>query len=666
MDASVTNLQSIIEGTKQYVIPLFQRIYSWSDKQWKTLWEDIIEISQNEDGFENDSHFIGSIVSIPINTKLQSIPKFLLIDGQQRMTTILILLAALRDVANETNEKEYIDLAVEIHETLLVNKHKKNNEVYKFIPTNIDSDVFNDVILNNDLSAYKDHKIYKAYMYFKKLINSGEIDLGDLKSRVTSNLAIVSIVLDTKDNPNVVFESLNFKGQPLDAVDLIRNHLFMNIDLEYQQDVYEKYWLPMEQKLEGTLTEFFRHYLIGMNIQVKQNEIYMKFKNYLGNRDAIEVLKQLSKYANLYAKLTLRSNESEKNSQIQHRFERLNVLEARTVYPYLLHLYNDFTEGKVTDKDFIEIIFSIENYVIRRFICSIDSKQMNKMFGSLYNLTKDMESADAVEEVKLYLQLRGYPSDNEIREVLKSLPLYGNGDRAKKTKYILSGIEEGFGHKEKVDLSTVSIEHIMPQTLTSWWEENLGSNYENIYFEKIHVLGNLTLTGYNAGLSNENFEVKKKYYANSNLQLNKDLANYDVWNAETIEERSNEMIELFLSIWKYFGKELSKEDKITGSSPRLLTIKEKVYMVSTWKEVMELTLTYIVENTPEKIEDILKKFPKAVSKNSSDMRQPRKTAIGLFIETKANSKLTYKRCLDIFKEAGNDIKDWDVEIQLKA
>lgn len=661
MDASVTNLQSIIEGTKQYLIPLFQRIYSWSEKQWAVLWEDILEISQSEENFNNDSHFIGSIVSIPLNAKLQSIPKFLLIDGQQRITTILILLAALRDVAKEQGLNE---LAEEIHETLLINKHKKNNEVYKFIPTNIDSDVFKAIILNEDLSTYQDHKIYKAYIYFKKSIADEEIDLNDLKVRVTVNLAIVSIVLDSKDNPNVVFESLNFKGQPLDAVDLIRNHLFMNIDLDDQLDIYENYWLPMERKLDGNLTEFFRHYLLGMNINVKQSEIYIKFKNYFGNKDAVSFLKELAKYANFYAKLTLQ--EEEPNIRIQHRLKRLNALEARTVYPYLLHIYNDYTDGKIIDDDFVEIIYTIENYVIRRFVCSLDSKQMNKMFGSLYNLTKDMKSSEVVQEVKLYLQLRGYPSDDEIRYALKELPLYGNGDRARKTKYILSGIEESFGHKEKVDLSTVSIEHIMPQTLTTWWEDHLGDNYESVYLDKIHVLGNLTLTGYNSGLSNESFDVKKKYYGNSNLQLNREITVYDAWNAETIEKRNSDMIEKFLVTWDYFGRELSKEDRITGSSPRVLNIKGKVYHVNSWKEVMEHTLIYIEEQTPEKIKDILIKFPKAVSIKASDMRQPRKISTGLYIETKANSKLTYKRCLDIFAEAGNDIKDWDVEIQLKA
>ena len=571
------------------------------------------------------------------------------------------MLAAIRNIAKEQGLN---DLAEEIHETLLVNKHKKNNEFYKFIPTNIDMEAFRAIIMGEDLSKFIEHKLYKAFTYFKKLIEKDNFDLKELKIKVTVNLAMVSIVLAPNDNPNLVFESLNFKGQPLEAVDLIRNHLFMHIAHEEQEEIYNRYWIPMEKKLGGNLTEFFRHFLMGLNINVKQSEIYVKFKEFFVKKEAIPFIKELEKYADLYARLLLLRKES--NDSIQHRLERLNILEARTVYPFLLHIYNDYINGKVDTLDFVEIIKTIENYVIRRFVCGMDSKQMNKMFASLYNQIKDLKSSETVEELKLYLQLRGYPTNEEVKMSLLVNPLYGTGDRARKTKYILSGFEEGFGHKEKVDLTEISIEHIMPQTLTPRWKEDLGEDYESVYLEKLHLLGNLTLTGYNSGLSNESFDIKRKYYKNSNLQINRELAEFAKWDKGSIEKRTIELIEQFFNIWPYFGKELSKEDKITGSSPRTLTIKGKLYNVRTWRDVLEKTIMYIEENMPEKIQDILKEFPKTVSANEGTMRQPRKITNGLFIDTKTNSKITYKRCIDIFETAGNNPEDWNVEFQLKS
>lgn len=271
MKASETNLQEIIEGTKQYIIPMFQRTYSWVDKQWNQLWEDVIDLIDDN---QNQSHFIGSIVSIPMNANTHGVQQFLVIDGQQRLTTLLVLLAATRDVAKKQGN---INLADEIHNTLLINSYKSGEEVYKFLPTQVDKEFFKKIINNDTLTGLEDSRIIKAYQFFFNKLEKMD-DISILKSKITANLSIVSIVLSPDDNPYLVFESLNAKGQPLTQADLIRNYLFMRIPTDDQEDQYTRYWLPMQEKLGDQLTEFIRHYLLGVNINVRKSDVYVKFK----------------------------------------------------------------------------------------------------------------------------------------------------------------------------------------------------------------------------------------------------------------------------------------------------------------------------------------------------------------------------------------------------
>lgn len=657
LKASETNLQAMIEGTKQYIIPMFQRTYSWKEKQWKQLWEDIIDLTDDD---ENSSHFIGSIVSIPINTSTHGVQQFLVIDGQQRLTTLFILLAALRDFA-EGQKKE---LADEIHNTLLINSYKKGEEWYKFLPTQVDKEAFKKVINNEITDDHENSLIVKAYKFFSKFIAQSSIDIVALKNTITTNLSIVSIVLSPDDNPYLVFESLNAKGQPLTQSDLIRNYLFMRIPAEDQEDYYQRYWLPMQEKLEDNLTEFIRHFLLGVNINVKKNDVYVKFKDKVGNQDVKEFFRTLSMFAGYYAKL-LDPQLEEDNLSIRQAIKRINDFEAKTAYPFLLYIYQDFKKGKYDTKQFCEILSIIENYLVRRFVCNIDSKPLNKMFAALYNQISTYEASQSIEELIAYLQNRGYPKDSEVIASLKENQLYGQGDRRKKGSFIIKSIESSYSHKEKVDLTNATIEHIMPQTLTEKWKDELGENADYIHSTYLHTLGNLTLTAYNSELSNEPFSVKKKYYKKSNIELNKNICTYDKWNQESIEQRSGDLINKFLCIWPYFGKKENEETKVTGTSPRLLIMHQHSYPVKTWREVLEKTIMYIYKNNNQNYETIMSKNSGLLSIDNKQMRSPKKLPNGHYIETNLSAKSIYNFCLKVFEEARNDKKDWHVETVLK-
>jgi uncharacterized protein with ParB-like and HNH nuclease domain len=254
MQAKETKLKDIIEGTKQYVIPLFQRTYSWTKKEWEILWKDLIELCETEN---RRTHFIGSIVNMPTVSVPEGVTKFLLIDGQQRLTTIFIILTLLRNKARE-NQKE--KLAEEINNTLLVNQYKEGNDYFKLMPTQIDRESYKNII--NGKSNETENQITIAYSFFDKKLKQINVEHDKLKDIITTYLSVVSIVLDVDDNPYLVFESLNAKGKPLTQADLIRNYFFMRIHIDMQDEVYNSYWQPMENRLKDNLTEYIRHFLM--------------------------------------------------------------------------------------------------------------------------------------------------------------------------------------------------------------------------------------------------------------------------------------------------------------------------------------------------------------------------------------------------------------------
>ncbi|MEK4131267.1 DUF262 domain-containing HNH endonuclease family protein [Solibacillus sp. FSL W8-0474] len=659
MKANETNLQEIIEGSKQYIIPMFQRTYSWDQKQWLTLWEDLMELVDEAQQYEN--HFIGSIVSIPVNANPTGVQQFVVIDGQQRLTTLLVLLSVIRDKAEEDGLPE---LAAEINETMLVNRFKKGEEYFKLLPTQVDKDTFKKIIKSEITEVDQHSGLVKCYDYFKHKLRDLMIDVEQLKNGVLHNLSLVSIVLSPDDNPYLVFESLNAKGQPLTEADLIRNYLFMRIEPSEQEEMYKGYWLPMQTNLGDSLTEFIRHFLMGVNLNVKKKDVYVKLKEQADKTNVIDYLKELAVFATYYDKLLHPVKES--NGKIQYYLKRIQQFEARTAFPFLLYIYRDFDAKKYSLEQFIEILSIIDNFIVRRYVCNIESKPLNKMFGSLYNQLKPYSESDSIQELKAFLQVRGYPKDTEVLHELKNSPLYGGGDKREKCKFILSVLEETYGHKEKVNLTQATLEHIMPQTLTESWKNELGSNFEEVHEKYLHAIGNLTLTGYNSELSNESFETKKKYYIKSNFELNKDLVKYNNWDEQAINDRGEKLYEKFILAWPYFGLASVKDNDVTGSSPRLLFIGDETIKVKVWREVLEHTVMFIYNHKPDYYQELLQTRTLLISvEKNTEMRSAKQLPNGHFIEANFSAKSIYTTCKKLFIDAGFDADTWGVEVEVK-
>lgn len=656
MQAKETKLQDIIEGTKQYVVPLFQRTYSWTSKEWEILWKDLVDLCEVENP---RTHFIGSIVNMPTTSVPEGVAKFLLIDGQQRLTTIFILLTLLRNKARENQNHEF---AEEINNTLLVNPYKKDNDFFKLMPTQVDREVYKNFI--NGRPNSNENRLTKAYDFFEKKLKQVELEPEKLKKIITSYFSVVSIVLDADDNPYLVFEGLNAKGRPLTQADLIRNYFFMRIHIDKQDEVYKEFWEPMETALNDNLTEYIRHFLMrGGNI-VKQTDVYYALKENVSTLTAINYLAELKKFSVYYQRLIYPTFEPEED--LQKYFRRLNRIEVTTAYPLLLNFYGDYTNGKINKSEFIAILKTLENYLIRRFVCNVPTNQLNKIFPTVYPQIIAKNLDNLVEGFKMVLQARGYPKDNEFDSRFRETKFYGAGDRQIKTKLILETLEEKYAHKEGVSFENLTIEHIMPQTLSPWWQSHLGEYWEETHDIFLNTIGNLTLTAYNTELSNSNFQTKKQLYNESHLELNKHFTPLDSWTRKEIEERAGILAKQALDVWNYFGQENSSPvdvKQVTGTTPKDLKILGQNFKVESWRDVLEQTLNTVADLEPEKFEIIANNYPSMIGKDQKKFKAVRKLECGFFIEVNRGADYIQKFCQQAMETIELTQDDWNVETE---
>ncbi|GJQ22263.1 hypothetical protein BIY37_08640 [Candidatus Brocadia sapporoensis] len=655
MQAKETKLQDIIEGTKQYVIPLFRRTYSWEEKEWKILWEDLVELCTAENP---RSHFIGSIVNMPTVSVPEGVAKFLLIDGQQRLTTIFILLTLLRNKAKEKPNQEF---AEEINNTLLVNPYKKGNDYFKLMPTQVDRDAYINLI--NGKSNGSENQLTRAYTFFEKRLRQTQFEHEKLKKIITSYFSVVSIVLDADDNPYLVFESLNAKGMPLTQADLIRNYFFMRIHADKQDEVYNNYWQPMQTALNDRLTEYIRHFLMKDDGSIiKQSDVYFALKGRVSPDTAIDYLKKLQKFSIYYQRLIY--PEFEPEVDLQKHFRRVDRIEVTTAYPLLLNVYDNYVENKISKADFISILKTLENYLIRRFVCNVPTNQLNKIFSAVYPQLTTKYSDNLAEGVKAILQSKGYPKDNEFCFRFKEAKFYGGGDRQKKTKLILESLEESFAHKEAISFDNLSIEHVMPQTLSEWWQNHLGNDWEETHALFLHTIGNLTLSAYNTELSNDDFIAKKRTYNESHLERNEYFYALSAWTRAEIEERAKVLAKQALEIWNYFGQEKaisSNLKEVTGTTPTELKILGQRFPVQTWRDVLEQTLNTVADLETDKFEIIAHSFPHYVGKDKNKFRASRQLQNGYFVEVNMSAQSIQRRCRQLIETIDLTSEDWSVE-----
>ena len=603
-------------------------------------------------------HFFGSIVNMPATSVPEGVAKFLLIDGQQRLTTVFILLSILKDLALEGRKERLSD---EIKNTLLLNQYKDGYDHYKMMPTQVDRNSFLKVIEGQGHEA--DGQIGQAWKYLEKKVRTSNFDIENIKKILTQKFSVVSITLDTDDNPYLVFESLNAKGRSLSQADLIKNYFFMRIHVSKQDEIYSKLWEPMQNNLRDDLSEFIRHYMMRHGGNVRQTDVYYALKDEVSPDNTIDYLKSLNEYSMYYRNMKYPENISDKDLRV--RFERLNRIEVTTAYPLILYVYGEFAHNNISKEQFCEVIDVIENYLIRRFVCDYKTNTLNKTFGAAYAFISKYNSDEIVNAVKEYLSTKGYPKDSEFKERFMTTKLYGGGDRQQKTKFILASLEKSFEHKEIVQMDNLTIEHVMPQTLSDWWVDYLGDDAFSIHDIWLHTIGNLTLTAYNSDLSNKSYIQKRSYLSQSHLELNKYFTSAGEWKKLDIEKRAEQLSKRALNIWPYFGHEDIEVDGDTKaySSPQSVYCLGKYSSVNSWRDVLTFTLNSIYEELPECFSTIVNAFPKWIGKDGNKFRAARELNSGYFIEVNDSANAIYTKCIKVLNVAHLTEDDWSIEYE---
>jgi uncharacterized protein with ParB-like and HNH nuclease domain/predicted transport protein len=556
MKAAENQFLPFLEGKKQFVIPIYQRTYSWTREQCEQLWNDIVHTVEDD---KIEGHFVGSIVYIQKGLYQNSaIPQLLVIDGQQRLATLSLLLVALAQAAKQATQPLSTS-AEEIYDSYLINKHGKDELRYKLLLTQSDKDMLINLVdhLERAETVYETRSLLlENYRFFEERIRQSDVDVDTLYLGI-SKLIVVDIALDKDhDNPQLIFESLNSTGMDLSQADLIRNYVLMGLDNDEQVSLYKTYWYPMEQSFpyaDGTyqFDRFMRDYLTVKQGTIPNiDRVYVSFKTYQRSRmtrPIKEVVADVYRYSRYFVNMAFLREE---DHEIRGVLLDINTLKVDVAYPFLLEVYDDYANQRLTREDFVAILKLVESYVFRRVICGVPTNSMNKTFATL---AKEIDKEYYLESVQVALLLkdsyRRFPKNEEFRAAFVVKDVYNFRSR----NYLLRKLEN-YDQKELVNVESCTIEHIMPQNeqLSAAWQEELGPNWQEVQAKYLHTIGNLTLTGYNSELSDRSFQEKRDMvggFAHSPIRLNSGLARLDHWNKEEIEKRAESLAELALKLW---------------------------------------------------------------------------------------------------------------------
>ena len=565
LQAGETTLNKLLNTSRQFIVPIFQRNYSWQKSQYEQLWFDILRASKFK---EKQNHFIGSIVYIDMGTPAGRPQQLLLIDGQQRLTTISILLCAIKDYVQKFNlETNLINLA-KIKNQFLYNSDEIDEDRYKLLLNVQDKETYIKLIDNTIFTVNKPAtNIIKCYEFFYERIEDFIKQYGQIDEIYAGifKLSLVSISLDKdSDNPQMIFESMNSTGKDLSQTDLLRNYLLMDLTPEKQTRLYKTYWKPMEElfgediyKNDVNKFDYFIRDFLTLKSDTghicKINNVYENFKRYYldNNCEKFAVLKDLFTYAKYYACIDLLQ---ENDDELKLYWQEFKKLDSHVVYPFLLKLYDDYSRQILIKEDFKKILQVVISYLWRRAICEIPTNSLSKTFATLYQaVDKDDYVNSIIKAFVFKSSYKRFSSDYEVREKLQTKDIY----HFRLRKYLLEALENYY-HKEPIDLNTANytIEHIMPQNIEHnlSWQQMLGENWQEVHSLYLHTLGNLTITGYNAEMSNKSFVEKvngESGFKHSHLKLNESIAQSDVWNKKAIQRRTNILTDIILKIWKY-------------------------------------------------------------------------------------------------------------------
>jgi alkylated DNA nucleotide flippase Atl1 len=553
-------IKGLVEGRVQFEVPIWQLQYTWRRREHQQLWQDLLEQYRQlaVEPPPSTGHFFGSFVLSPRDPSATGVTHFLVIDGQQRLTTLMLLLCATRDLAAD-GDGEAVD---KYNDLYLLNKYSGGDDRFRLLPTEEDRSVFLRW-LNRDPDNGARDLVSEAYRFYRRRVDeliADEADGADLDRLTTAaveRLEVVEITTQQGDNVHRIFQSLNGTGVELDQADLLRNHLFMLLPTRAEQ-IYEQVWRPMEQLIGvENLEGLARLDLLRHGDVVARERVYEEHQRQLtpiaGDEDAVEGrVRDLALRASFYKRLIDPTSEDDPDTAAG--LQRLARWGAQTSYPILMLALDLRDRGALTNEELARTVSLIESFLVRRQLARIPTNALNRLFAQLIPrlLPRKETFVDALHR-ELSRDRLYWPNNEAIRNALRTQPFFHIG-RGHQRKMILERLERSFGHPELVNFQEVDlqIEHVMPQTLSPEWREHLeslGQDPDQVHDELVHTLGNLTLTAFNGTLSNNPFERKQQIYAASHLELNKALSENQAWGRDEILSRADILAEQVSKVW---------------------------------------------------------------------------------------------------------------------
>lgn len=562
MKATEANLLKFLRKSPQFVIPIYQRNYSWTAAQCRQLWADLMRAGRDE---KVNAHFIGSIVYVERGlSSVTSQEALLVIDGQQRLTTSTLLIAALAKHFESQGVGELLEAfsAKKLRNYYLLNPDEDGERHFKLILSETDKDTLLAILQGSPMPAEASSRITENYALFQELIAANQSELEAICQGL-AKLVIVDVSLDrAQDNPQLIFESMNSTGLELSQADLIRNYILMGLEPKLQTELYKTYWRPMERAFGQAayvvhFDAFMRHYLTAKTGEIPNvREVYVAFKAFARglSGDTKDLVADIHAYASYYCAMAL---GAEGDAALKQAFHDLRELKVDVAYPFLLDVYHDHKQGRLSSDEVLQVVRLVESYVFRRAICAIPTNSLNKTFAGLSrSLKKDRYVESVTAAFMMMPSYRRFPLDDEFQQALKVRDLYNFRSRS----YWLRRLEN-HGRKERVAVEDYTIEHILPQneSLSDAWKADLGADWKRVRQTWLHTLGNLTLTGYNSEYGDSSFEYKRDLvesrdgrkigFKYSPLNLNEGLGQVAKWDEQAIQERATRLALQATHVW---------------------------------------------------------------------------------------------------------------------
>ncbi|PIR17237.1 MAG: hypothetical protein COV46_05065 [Deltaproteobacteria bacterium CG11_big_fil_rev_8_21_14_0_20_49_13] len=581
MKANETKLLDFLKKSPQFVVPIYQRTYSWTDKECRQLWDDIVRCGSSD---KIAVHFVGSIVYIDKADSTVTIwEPLLVIDGQQRLTTVTLLIAALANALGDTEPVAGFSAEM-LRGYYMLNPLEKGEKQFKLLLSQTDKTTLTAIVGNQEQPKEQSLRVAQNFKLFEDLIAGYGSDLAVVCKGLVKLMMVEIKLKRGEDNPQLIFESMNSTGKELSQADLIRNYILMGLEPELQTRLYEQFWRPMEidfgQEAYGThFDAFMRHYLTVKTGEIHRlDEVYEAFKTNARSPIAavagVEALvKDIRDYTRHFCAMAL---GSEPDTDLKLAFHDLRELKVDVAYPFLMELYHDYKADVLSKADLLASVRLVEAYVFRRAICAIPTNSMNKTFATFAKALKKDRYFESIQAHFLGLpSYRRFPTDEEFRRDMQTRDLYNFRSRS----YWLRRLEN-YDRKERVAVDEYTIEHILPQNenLSSEWREALGTDWQRVQKTWLHRLGNLTLTAYNSDYSDRPFAEKRdmpdapeKGLKQSPLKLNQGLGVLETWNEDAIKARAGKLADLAIGVW---STPVLPRDILDAYRPQAATITE--------------------------------------------------------------------------------------------